>query len=202
MTSIYNINSNNCFIPSGSVLAYIGSSSVDPPGWVIANGSARTNSTIYNGLVTLSIGSRDGNGIYTPPNLNAAFLRGNGTNGNYVGSTLLTQQSHALQNHTHTASQPAHSHTTNPPSNTGDGTSSSFAYGLVKCVGPNNYPANSVTEDSTTNADNYDMNVDYYAGLLIKDETPGIAVYENTNTYSNASETRPFSYGVVWIIKL
>ena len=25
---------------------------------------------------------------------------------------------------------------------------------------------------------------------------------ENTNTYSNASETRPFSYGVVWIIKL
>ncbi len=208
MTSFYNINSTNCFVPSGSVLAFIGSTTTDPPGWVIADGVARTTSDIYNNLVNnLSIGSRDSNQIYTPPNLQGAFLRGTGTSdisNSYAGTNLLTQQSHAIKTHLHPAEQAAHSHETNPPSTGGAGTIASPSYGLAKCVGQNNYPSYNVTEDSGSNTDNYDLNIDYYAGLVINNVTtiPTITVYENTNNESNTTETRPFSYGVFWIIKL
>jgi len=173
---------------SGIEVSYIYYNTTDPDGWVIADGNERTTSSIYNNLVTLSIGSRNGSNNYVPPNLKGAFLRGT--------------QSHAIQEHKHTVSQVAHNHGTEPASTGGAGTKTSISYGLVKCAGPGHYPSYSVTEDEATNNDDYDMNVQGYAGFVIKDATPGIIVDENTNTNSNSIETRPFSYGVVWIIKL
>ena len=52
------------------------------------------------------------------------------------------------------------------------------------------------------NPDDFYPNITYYGGLVVKDSTPAITVQENTGTNTDASETRPFSYGVVWIIKL
>ena len=185
-------------------VSYIYYNTTDPPGWVIADGAERTTSSIYNNLVNLSIGSRNGSNNYVPPNLKGAFLRGTGTNGNYVGSsTLLSQQSHAIQEHKHIVSQAAHTHGTNPASTGGQANKDYPSYGLVKCAGPGHYPSYYVTEDEASNNDDYDMNVKAYAGFVIKNATlPTITVDENTNTNSNNIETRPFSYGVVWIIKL
>jgi len=70
----FNFNNINAVPPSGALMATLLSS--DPDGWVIADGTERTTSSIYNNLVTLSIGSRNGSNNYVPPNLKGAFLRG------------------------------------------------------------------------------------------------------------------------------
>jgi len=68
--------------PTACIAAYMGTT--DPNGWVIANGSTRTNGSNgqYNALITAGIGTGVANGNYTPPDLRAMFLRGIGTNGN------------------------------------------------------------------------------------------------------------------------
>jgi microcystin-dependent protein len=89
--------------PIGSIIAYFGSS--DPPGWVICNGTVRTNGSDgrYSALLTMSIGSGT-TGSYTPPDLRGMFLRGTGTYGGsgiYIGPSLQTQQTDANKSHTH-----------------------------------------------------------------------------------------------------
>ena len=88
--------------PPGVVVPYF--VSTDPPGWVIADGVQRTNGSDgrYNNLINLGVGSGILNGNYTPPNLNAMFLRGTGTNGSYTGPSLQQQQTDALTSHSHT----------------------------------------------------------------------------------------------------
>ena len=202
MANIFNINGIQSTVPIGSVLAYIGSSTQDPNGWVIANGVSRDYSNIYDNLVSLSIGSRIGQ-YYAPPNLNAAFLRGTGnTTYNsipYAGNAVLTQQSHAIKEHGHGASQAVHTHTTTPATTGGSGTAASPSYGIAQCIAPG---GDDRTEENQGNSDDFYPNISYYGGLVVKDSTPAITVQENTGTNTDASETRPFSYGVVWIIKL
>jgi hypothetical protein len=198
--NIYNINNQNSFTPFGSVLAYIGSSTIDPSGWIIANGNQRQDSNIYDNLITLGIGSRNG-GYFTPPNLNAAFLRSIGSqtqfNVTFSGPSLQYQQSHSLKTHTHTASQAPHTHTTNPQSDATNVGGSGL--GMIS--------NSDLSYNTSTNAGN-DTNGETQqfavAGLVIKSVTaPIITINENAVGIDvHENETFPFSYGVVWIIKI
>jgi hypothetical protein len=194
MLSNYNINGINSFYPSGSVLAYIGGTT-DPPGWVIADGVERTNTNnIYNPLSGIGIGNVVGS-TYTPPNLRAAFLRGTGTNSVYSGPSLQNTQTHALQNHTHSIYQNAqHSHNVSPTLSTTAGSTTVATYGLAEQIGPN--------MDGTSNAEGgtFDnrVNIGSTAALKILNATPTTTI-DNTGT---DTETAPYCYGVLWIIKL
>jgi len=97
----YSINNIIATPPTGSIGAYLGSS--DPDGWIICNGIVRTNGADgrYNGLLLLNIGSGTTSN-YTPPNLQAMFLRGTGTNGSYSGPALNAQQTDDIISHSHT----------------------------------------------------------------------------------------------------
>jgi len=99
----YSINNIIATPPTGSIGAYLGSS--DPDGWIICNGIVRTNGADgrYNGLLLLNIGSGTTSN-YTPPNLQAMFLRGTGTNGSYSGPALNAQQTDTFKSHSHTLS--------------------------------------------------------------------------------------------------
>ena len=99
----YSVNNTVAITPTGSFMAYLGSS--DPDGWIICNGVVRINGADgrYNGLLTLNIGSGTTSN-YTPPNLQAMFLRGTGTNGSYSGPALNAQQTDTFKSHSHTLS--------------------------------------------------------------------------------------------------
>jgi hypothetical protein len=106
----YFINGINSSFPPGSIISYLGAT--DPDGWIIADGVARTNSSIYNNLVTMGIGTRTG-GNYTPPNYRGAFLRGTGTsnvNTAYSGPALNASQTDDNKSHNHTITDPGHRH--------------------------------------------------------------------------------------------
>jgi len=73
----YYQNSHLATPPVGSIMEYLGAT--DPDGWIICNGTARTNNQDgrYNALNSLAIGT-GGSGIsnYTPPDLRGKFLIG------------------------------------------------------------------------------------------------------------------------------
>jgi hypothetical protein len=194
MSSNYNINNINCFYPSGSVLAYIGGT-VDPDGWVIADGATRSNSDgRYNTLINAQIGTSVGG--YTPPNLKAAFLRGTGTNGVYSGPSLITSQTHALQNHVHTIAQTAqHTHTINPTLSADGGTSGTPTYGLASEVVNGTAGTSNITTQNGINQ----VNLSNTAQLTILTANPTTTIENSTGT---DTETAPYCYGVLWIIKL
>ena len=187
------------FCPVGTILAYIGSSTTDPPGWVIADGVQRDNSGgIYNNLIDLYIGSGVKYSTYTPDNLKSVFLRGIGIQQSIVnGSSYKTKNPHKLVTHSHTTNAlPAHTHIVNPVTGGGSGTSTAPTYGLVTVTvsASGNITVGEATEHGTGF-----INVINTIGLVVKDTSPGVSV----NTVdSNTNETRPFNYAVVWIIKL
>jgi microcystin-dependent protein len=156
-------------------MAFLGTT--DPDGWVICNGVQRTNGSDgrYNNLVAASIGTGTANGNYTPPNYRGAFLRGTGespTQNRNAGPAINASQRDEIENHFHVAS---------------------FLYSTVTNVGTQNpllIPGAVTTGTSTgTVYALSDMN------------------NSNVNQYTAASsfslkETRPYNYGVNWIIKL
>lgn len=201
----YTNNGINDFCPVGTILAYIGSDSVDPPGWIIANGVARTDGGTdlkYSALLAISIGAGT-NGNYTPPNLQALFLRGIGSQTyssiTYSGSTYKGSIQHNLLTHNHSAYVASHTHTTTPStSTTGAGSAASPAYGFGKLTEAN---AGNVTTGTAPNAGNYYPNLKYLTGLIVKNAQPAVSVNNNSGN-DTGDETRPFNYAVVWIIKL
>ena len=77
--SYFTVNGQN-LIPTGTVCSYLGTT--DPTGWVICDGTARTDNTDgkYNSLNSLGIGTGGGGtSNYTPPDFRGAFLRGSGS---------------------------------------------------------------------------------------------------------------------------
>jgi hypothetical protein len=102
----YYQNSHLANPPVGSIMRYLGAT--DPDGWIICNGTARTNNQDgrYNALNSLGIGP-GGSGIsnYTPPNLQDKFLIGasstyplNSTGGN---TTITLNAATTMPSHTH-----------------------------------------------------------------------------------------------------
>ena len=138
----------------------------------------------------MGVGSGTANVNYTPPNLKGSFLRATGTDptGKYVGSAINTTQIHSTQTHTHNTitinvSEPYnHGHslqTYNDDFNNIGGnhnTPPSFSYN----------DSNNLYTWTSANA------------------TTGItctATIGNTTTSISSTETRPYNYGVNWIIK-
>ena len=86
----YQINGIAAMPPTGSIIAYYGTS--DPNGWVICDGVERPNTNnMYQGLKDLNIGSLNTTtNYYIPLNLKGYFLRGIGqVDSNHIGPTNL-----------------------------------------------------------------------------------------------------------------
>ena len=181
--------------PTGSILAYFGTS--DPVGWVICDGTARADNSDskYNALYTLSIGSGgSGTTNYTPPDLRGSFLRGTGTHGSYtyaIGPSVKSAQDMAILNHGHSMS--SHSHETINGNNT--------SYYAVAITGKGTRLGFDTNANEVNLYDNY-YNLTNSSTGTATSSMGNTSVQANSNTYISSNETRPFNYGVNWILKL
>lgn len=195
--SFYNINGKSIGIPSGAIF---GSArhTTDPPGYVIADGIARTDGGTnlkYSALLALSIGTGT-NANYTPPNLQGSFLRSSGsqTIGQvYSGSTFKTFQHNQIQQHTHTGSSSAHTHGTNSTASTNSYDNTAGVIGLAVVNGYD-------TEATTNSNDNNQVNIFKVFDVVFDNAASQSITVDNSG--NNANETAPFCYGVNWLIKL
>ena len=196
------LNNHSIAPPIGSLVSFLGVK--DPgDGWVICDGVQRTDGGDgkYNTLITMGIGSGIANVNYTPPNLKGSFLRGTGTDptGNYVGPSIKTTQNHATQSHNHTATvnitDPGHNHSFQTYND--DFTSQGGQIGQRSFAVP----------DSNNAIDYTSTGPSSFLGSYNNDNG-GMSLSLNTNLTSasykfiaNSRETRPYNYGVNWIIK-
>lgn len=185
--SYYAINNISIVPPSGSVMGFLGT--VDPSGWVIADGNSRTNIGQYNSLLNLGVGngttgSSNNPTTYTPPNFLGAFLRGISGSGNYVGpASVNTSQTDSFASHTHSVTDPGHNHNITDSGHTHTIPINSAAFGIS-----NGYTNNGGGTTTTTNST---------TGITINNSTTGVTIQN-----AGGTETRPYNYGVNWIIKL
>jgi microcystin-dependent protein len=111
----YTINGINANYPTGTFLPYGGT--IDPSGWVICDGVARSNSDgRYSNLLTMSIGTSTGG--YTPLNLKDCTMIGKNPSTTLltkIGSRTKTLIQSEMPSHTHlrtiTAHTSTHTHT-------------------------------------------------------------------------------------------
>ena len=161
--------------PAGSVIAFLGPD--DPTGWVIANGTLRNNNSDrrYNNLSAMLIGTGgSGTSNYTPPDYRGAFFRGAGTSS--VNTGYAGPAIKTSQNHatqTHTHGIVLHAY----------GSNSSVNNTTVTMQGTYNHPSGGYGDAATI----YDS---------------GNTIISGVNRYTDGNETRPFNFGVNWIIKL
>lgn len=176
--------------PSGSIVAYTVANS--PIGWLLCDGSEidRTKYATLFAAIGTTFGVGDGETTFKLPDYRGAFLRGTGTNTNsvYSGPSLNASQTHATQTHAHTASStvtdPGHAHTQNSVNDDFNNNST--------------YPNFTVPSFA-----NYDSGSKTWTN--INSNTTGVTVattVNNSTTNVNANETRPYNYGVWWIIKI
>lgn len=173
--------------PPGSIMAYFGggnnSGSGDPDGWVIADGTPRSNASDkrYDYIANvLLIGTISGS-TYTPPDLRGAFLRGakrqaSSSYGSYA-QDVKTSQNHATEKHNHGISDPGHNH------------------GTKTNVFGANGSGYTVLTTETRPIGSYSHLVEIYSSAT------GITI-NDTSTNVHDNETRPYNFGVNWIIKL
>ena len=175
--------------PIGSITAYTVATS--PPGWLICDGTEVSRATYASlfSVISTTFGLGNNSTTFNLPNYQGAFLRGTGTNGNYSGPTVNTAQNHATQTHTHTSTSvvtdPGHNHTQFTVNDDYNGTGGSAYPGTTPSFGP------------------YD-NAGSKTWNNINTQTTGISVttsVANSTTSVNANETRPYNFGVYWIIK-
>lgn len=176
--------------PIGSITAYTLATS--PPGWLICNGAEVSRATYASlfAVIGVTFGTGNNSTTFNLPNYQGAFLRGTGTSGSYSGPSLNNSQAHATQTHTHTASSvvtdPGHSHSQTTVNDDFNGSGGS-AYPLGS--NPSFAAYDSAGSRTWTN---------------ISSTSTGIAVATtvgNSTTSVNANETRPYNFGVTWIIK-
>jgi len=174
-------------VPVGSITAYTVSTA--PNGWLICDG-AEVNRETYAALfatIGVTFGSGDNENTFNLPNYKGAFLRGTGTNGSYSGPAVNTSQNHATQTHKHTASStvadPGHAHTQYTINDDFNGTG---RYTGTTPSFPQSDSAGSRTWD----------NINSHSTGITVDTTVA-----NSTTSVDANETRPYNYGVYWIIK-
>lgn len=183
----YTINYISIAPPVGSIMAF--TVGVSPDGWLLCDGAAY-GKTDYSALFAV-IGSIFGvsDTSFNVPNYQGAFLRGTGTYGVYSGPSLNASQTHATQTHSHTASStvtdPGHVHTQytiNDDYNNSGG---------------NNYPGTtpSFAAYDSAGSKTWDNINNHTTGLTVA------TTISNSTTNVNANETRPYNYGVWWIIK-
>jgi microcystin-dependent protein len=187
----YTINYISIAPPVGSIMAF--TVGVSPDGWLLCDGLAygKTEYSALFAVIGTTFGVSDTS--FNVPNYQGAFLRGTGTNGVYSGPSLNAFQTHATQTHSHSAvstvTDPGHKHTistyNDDVNNTGGDASTSK---------PGFYSGDTGNGDNSTKT--WDS--------LINSNTTGLTVATNisdSTTSVDANETRPYNYGVWWIIK-
>jgi hypothetical protein len=175
--------------PAGSVAPFLGA--IDPSGWVIADGAGRPNTFgLYNDLLSIGVGS-ELNNVYYPPNFKGAFLRGTGTSGGYAGPSLNQSQFHATQTHNHFITDPGHTHGATNAVPGGP----NVPYGDITVVYTNVKNVGGASGSNTKN-----QLLPNGTGISIDDSSSTIV--NSINRYADTNETRPYNYGVNWIIKL
>lgn len=175
--------------PVGSITAYTVASS--PDGWLICDGT-EVSRTIYSTLFSVigtTFGYGDNETTFNLPNYKGAFLRGTGVNGNYSGPALNTSQSHATQTHSHSAistvSDPGHAHS---QSTINDDFNNSGGNNYTTAI-PSFPPLDSAGSKTWSNINNNSTGVTVSTSV------------GNSSTNVDVNETRPYNYGVYWIIK-
>ena len=172
--------------PPGSIIAYLGTT--DPDGWVMCNGTARTDGSDgrYNNLINMNIGTGT-SGNYTPPNYTGAFLRGSGSQTyntiTYSGPDVKTGQSDDYKLHNHGVTDGGHQHTY--------GNIDEYLRRESLSLQSNGGPSKEYVQTKAFNPSQY----------LFNQNTSYVSSNITVNS-SGGSETRPFNYGVNWIIKL
>lgn len=180
--------------PPCSIMAFLGT--IDPDGWVICDGQSSNNSVArsnadgkYNNLIVNGIGTLN-SGNYIPPDYRGAFLRGAGTSGNYTGPNIGSSQPHATEVHSHSITQTQHAHPFhifNDDFNNLGNVSSNNRFGVSS--------ATAVQTNDTTVAKWGFNPTEAVMGSLAN------ITIDNSTTNTNSFETRPYNYGVNWIIK-
>ncbi len=172
--------------PPGSIIAY--TMETAPIGWLICDGSA-VNRVIYAALFSVigtTFGSGDGQFTFNLPDYRGAFLRGSGAHASngFSGPDVNTSQTDATRSHTHDTNvyDPGHTHTQTSANDNFDNNS---AYPSGSGVNPK--PSYAQYDNGTRTWDN-----------TINSNTTGITV---TIESTGSTETRPYNYGVVWLIK-
>lgn len=178
-------------LPPGSIMAYVASTS--PTGWLICNGAAisRTDYWSLFAVIGTTFGAGDGLLTFNLPDYQGAFLRGTGTNGNYSGPDLNESQAHATQTHNHTASStvtdPGHTHTQTTINND---------FSTAEDGSYPNYDKPSAVA--------YDAGADITWIDTINPTTTGVTVattVADSTTSVDTNETRPYNFGINWIMK-
>jgi len=101
--------------PAGVIMAFAGATA--PTGFLACDGSAvsrSTYATLFTAIGT-TWGIGNGSTTFNVPDLRGVFLRGTGTNGTYgtaVGPSVGTYAADTYLNHSHTATDSGHSHST------------------------------------------------------------------------------------------
>jgi hypothetical protein len=178
-------------VPSGTIMAYVGTT--PPVGWLLCDGSSFPDNVYYAQLKALL-------GGLNTPNLSARYLRGTGVQEGRGGIALKGTQYDELRQHAHgvnitTTTNGNHEHN---PGN-----------GFTKLLRADNRYWVNWGSTSSTNPTNPTI-----AGSLNVYESANIPYagdhqhQVNGNTASAGSadgaygDTRPYSYGVNWIIKI
>jgi len=188
-------------MPPGCIMAYAASTS--PTGWLICNGAAVSRYDYWSlfAVIGEQFGAGDGSTTFNIPDYRGAFLRGTGSNGSYEGPDLNVSQNHATQRHSHDASSnvidTGHSHiqtSSNDDFNNTSGTDTGPNYGYPTGGNPSyaKYDTGSRNWSNTINSSRTGITVE----TIIK---PSIT---NGTTYVNEDETRPYNFGINWIIKI
>jgi len=166
--------------PPGSIIAY--TMPTAPIGWFVCDGSAvnrRQYQALFN-VIGETFGAGDGQFTFNLPDYRGAFLRGTGSANGFTGPNINDYQNDLTRSHTHSATvnDPGHSHSQNTIN---DDFNNSGSYA--------NYNRPSFAQQDGTGTITWPN---------INSSGTGITVSIG-NTGSN--ETRPYNYGVVWLIK-
>jgi microcystin-dependent protein len=167
-------------VPTGTIMAFIGTTA--PEGWLLCNGASFADNAANAKLKELL-------GGLNTPNLNARYLRGIGEQEGRGGITLKGTQYDELRQHSHgvnlnTTTTGNHSHVTyfsNDDYNLSGGTSTNG-------TGKDTNLSNNKTLETNTAGDHQHQVIDNTASAGSSDGTYG--------------DTRPYSYGVNYIIKI
>jgi len=180
-------------VPTGTIMAYIGTTA--PTGWLLCDGGSFADNAYYAQLKTLL-------GGLNTPNLNARYLRGTGVQEGRGGIALKGTQYDELRQHVHgvsitTTSNGSHEH------NAGNGYNQ-----LLRA--DNRYWTNwsSTSSATATNPPQDPQNrVNVYDHASVPSAGDHTHLVSGNTASAGSSDgiygdTRPYSYGVTWIIKI
>jgi microcystin-dependent protein len=174
-------------VPSGTIMAYIGATA--PEGWLLCDGSSFPDNVYYAQLKALLGGTNT-------PNLSARYLRGTGLQDGRGGIALKGTQWDEFR---------VHGHDVNITTTTNGNHEHNPGGGFTKLLKADNRYWVNWGSTSSTNATNPTI-----AGSLNVYESANIPfagdhthqVTGRTGDAGVVNETRPYTYGVNWIIKI